>query len=201
MGILGCSSGGCGPLPLPRRSPVRVRLERSGGRVAAVVANEGEQDPIDEAGRAVAAALEGRDRRVAVAESLTGGLLANALARVEGSGDWFLGGVVAYASEVKHDVLGVPPGPVVSAPAATAMAEGVADLLRADVGLAVTGVGGPDPQDGRPVGTVWIGLAVDGRVTATEHRFDGDPPSICEQTCLAACRALADRLGGGRDAR
>ena len=151
---------------------------------------------IDRAGAAVGRALEGERRRVAVAESLTGGLLSNALARVEGSGEWFRGGVVAYASEVKHDVLDVPPGPVVSAPAVTAMAVGVAKLLGADVGLAVTGVGGPDPQDGRPVGTVWIGVFVDGRVVAIEQHFDGDPASICEQTCVAACRALAERLGG-----
>ncbi len=158
-------------------------------------------DEIDEAGDAVGRALEDGSRTVAVAESLTGGLLANAMARVEGSGDWFRGGVVAYASEVKHDVLDVPPGPVVSEPAATAMAEGVARLLGADIGLSVTGVGGPDPQDGRPVGTVWVGLSIDGRATAVEHRFDGDPGSICEQTCVAACRSLAERLAAAEARR
>lgn len=103
--------------------------------------------------------LESAGLTVAVAESLTGGMVASALAEAPGASRWFRGGVVAYASDVKHELLGVPPGPVVSADAAAAMAQGVRKLLRADLAVAVTGAGGPRGQDGQPPGTVFIGLS------------------------------------------
>jgi PncC family amidohydrolase len=81
------------------------------------------------------------------------------LTSVPGASDWFAGGVVAYASEVKRALLGVGPGPVVSEQAAGEMALGVATLLGADVGLSLTGVAGPASQDDQPPGTVFIGLA------------------------------------------
>ena len=93
------------------------------------------------------AALMHSGRTLAVAVSLTGGLLASAFARASGSSGWFRGGIVAYSSAVKHDLLGVPGGPVVSEAAAAAMARAAGRLLEADVAVAVTGVGGPDPQD------------------------------------------------------
>ena len=83
-----------------------------------------------------------------MAESLTGGLIASRLVNVAGASKWFRGGVVGYASDVKYDSLGVPKGPVVSADAARAMAEGVRRVLGADIGLSVTGVAGPEEQDG-----------------------------------------------------
>ena len=104
----------------------------------------------------VGAALKHSGRTLAVAESLTGGLLASAFARASGSSEWFRGGIVAYSSVVKYDLLDVPRGPVVSEVAAVAMARGAGRLLEADVAVAVTGVGGPDPQDGEPNGTVWV---------------------------------------------
>lgn len=143
-----------------------------------------DDDTADELAARVAEALDGRT--IAVAESLTGGLLANALARAEGASEWFRGGVVAYASEVKHDLLDVRPGPVVAEEAAAAMAESVAKLLDADVAVAVTGAGGPDPQDGQPPGTVWMAVTASGATRTALHRFDGDPPSICQQTVVAA---------------
>lgn len=133
---------------------------------------------------------------VAVAESLTGGQLASYLARAEGASSWFRGGVVSYMSEVKFEVLGVPEGPVVSRPAAEQMARGVRQLLGADVAVAVTGAGGPDPQDGQPPGTVWIGVAAEEGVTAEEQRFEGDPEEICAATCRAALARLRAALGG-----
>ena len=83
-----------------------------------------------------------------VAESLTGGLIASRLVNVPGASAWFRGGVVAYDSQVKFDVLGVPAGPVVTEAAAAAMAEGAARVTGADVGLGITGVAGPDDQEG-----------------------------------------------------
>ena len=96
----------------------------------------------------VGAALRHGGRTLAVAESLTGGLLASTFARAPGASEWFRGGIVAYCSQVKYDVLDVPNGPVVSEAAATAMARGAARLLKGNIALAVTGVGGPDRQDG-----------------------------------------------------
>jgi nicotinamide-nucleotide amidase len=148
----------------------------------------------DELAAAVAEVARERGLDLAVAESLTGGLLAAALARAEGASEWFRGGVVAYASEVKFDVLGVRPGPVVAEAAADQMVRGAARLLDADAGVAVTGVGGPDPQDGQPPGTVWIAVLADGQVRAQQHHFDGDPAEICDATSRAALAALLAAL-------
>jgi len=131
---------------------------------------------------------------VGVAESLTGGMVASALAAASSAGKWFRGSLVAYASEVKYDVLGVPHGPVVSAEAASAMARGVRRLLRADVALGVTGAGGPDPQDGRDPGTVF--LAVD---STEDHRvlrlqLGGHPTAVCSGAADAAVATLVEEL-------
>src|SRR5690349_16141013 len=96
--------------------------------------------------------------QVAVAESLTGGLLGAALAEAPGASRWYAGGIVPYARHVKHSVLNVPPGPVVSAEAAMAMAVAGARLMSAEYAVSLTGVGGPDPQDGLPPGTVYLGI-------------------------------------------
>ncbi|HEX2297781.1 MAG TPA: CinA family protein [Pseudonocardiaceae bacterium] len=129
---------------------------------------------------------------VGVAESLTGGMLANALAQAPESSTWFRGGLVTYASEVKHELLHVPPGPVVSEDAAAAMAAGIRRLLRADVAVAVTGAGGPQGQDDQPPGTVFLALT-DGRYTQVEHRYfeDDDPAEVCAKTVAEALRLLA----------
>ncbi|MCU1356425.1 MAG: CinA domain protein [Acidimicrobiales bacterium] len=134
--------------------------------------------------------------RVAVAESLTGGLLASELARVEGAGEWFRGGVVAYASDVKYGLLQVRPGPVVSAGAAHDLAVNVARLLDAHIGIAATGIGGPDPEDGVEPGTVWVAVAMaDGVCTPELHRFAGDPTAVCRSTIAAALQLAVDHLG------
>src|SRR3954454_17410031 len=93
------------------------------------------------------AALE-KGLQVAVAESLTSGAIASQLGAAADSSVWFAGGVVAYAAETKFRVLNVDPGPVVNARCAVQMAKGCADLLGADVVVAVTGLGGPYPEEG-----------------------------------------------------
>jgi nicotinamide-nucleotide amidase len=118
--------------------------------------------------------LRTRGLTLAVAESVTGGLVGARLTAISGSGDVLRGGVVAYASDVKFALLGVPEGPVVTAPAAEAMAAGVRRLLNADVGLATTGCAGPTEQEGQPIGTVFLGLAHGERVTSTVVRLPGD---------------------------
>lgn len=109
-------------------------------------------------------ALAARVATVAVAESLTAGLVCAALTEPAGSSVTFRGGLVVYATDLKHLLAGVPQplldrhGPV-SAPVAEALAVGVRDRLGATFGLSLTGVAGPDPLDGVPVGTVYLGLA------------------------------------------
>ena len=142
----------------------------------------------------VGAVLNRGGRTLAVAESLTGGLLASAFARASGSSQWFRGGIVAYSSTVKYDLLDVPGGPVVSEAAAVAMARGASRLLKADIALAVTGVGGPDPQDGEPPGTVWAATWPDQLGDAVLLRLSGSPESICEQVCAETVRMLRERL-------
>ena len=135
---------------------------------------------------AVASALAPRGLTLAVAESLTGGLVASRLVNVPGASQWFRGGVVSYAPEVKFSVLGVPDGPVVSAATAAAMATGVRDLLGADVGLGVTGVAGPDPLEGEAPGTVYLGAVVgDADPVATRVVLPGDRERVRQFACIS----------------
>lgn len=124
--------------------------------------------------RVVAREVIRRGARVAVAESLTGGMLASRLVSVTGASSWFRGGVVAYDPSVKHEVLGVRAERVVSEAAAVEMALGVARVLGADIGVATTGVAGPDPLEDQPAGTVWIGVAMGQRAAARQVRLLGD---------------------------
>ncbi|MFD3702005.1 CinA family protein [Nocardia sp. NPDC058658] len=127
---------------------------------------------------------------VAVAESLTAGNVAAALGAAPDSAVWFRGGVVAYATEVKRQVLGVPDVPVVSETAATAMAEGVRSLMDADIAVATTGAGGPDPQDGEPPGSVWFCVVSRGDARAEHRQFDGDPADVVERSVQYALELL-----------
>ncbi len=150
---------------------------------------------MNEAADRIGKALQDHDQALAVAESLTGGMLASEFARASGSSAWFRGGVVAYSRHVKHQVLDVPPGPVVSAEAAAAMAAGVVKLTDADVAVAVTGVGGPDEQDGQPPGTVWLATWPETLGPPVKLHFEGEPGDICAQACARAVDILAERLG------
>jgi PncC family amidohydrolase len=150
----------------------------------------GAHELADEIGRRLSAG----EHRIAVAESLTGGLLVQELAKVQGSSDWLTGGVVAYQTAVKHCVLGVEAATVVSAEAAAQMASGVRRLLGADVAVAVTGVAGPDPQEGRPPGEVWIGLHDGEAARAVLLHAAGTPEQICEQTVREALHHVVRML-------
>ena len=149
----------------------------------------------------VGIALRRRGQTLAVAESLTGGLLSSTFARAASASDWFRGGVVAYSSAVKHDLLAVPAGPVVSQAAVTAMARGAATVLTGDVAIAITGVGGPGPQDGQLPGTVWVATWPAELGEAVLLHLDGSPERICQQACWQAAGLLLKRLGGWRAAR
>jgi nicotinamide-nucleotide amidase len=145
----------------------------------------------------VAQQLLERGLTLAVAESVTGGLIASRLVGVAGASKWFRGGVVSYASEVKFDLLKVPVGPVVGAEAAEAMARGVRELLDADVGLSVTGVAGPEEQDGQPAGTVFVGLSIGETLQHTALRLPGDRPRVRAYSAISSLDVLRRALIAG----
>jgi nicotinamide-nucleotide amidase len=129
------------------------------------------------------ALLTARRQSIAVAESLTGGLLAGALTGIPGASAVFRGGVVAYATELKAALLGVDRGVLeargaVSAEVAAAMAEGVRDRLGAAVGAATTGVAGPDPAEGKPAGTVYIAASAGDQTRVRRLALSGSRAAI-----------------------
>jgi nicotinamide-nucleotide amidase len=144
---------------------------------------------------AVAKLLAARGLTLAVAESLTGGLVASRLVDVPKASDWFRGGVVSYANDVKFSVLGVPEGPVVTADAAAAMATGVRRLLGADIGLGVTGVAGPDPMEGQPPGTVFLAATIgDAEPVVRPVTLPGDRERVRQFACISLLDMLRRML-------
>ena len=136
---------------------------------------------------------------VATAESLTGGLVAAALTDVPGSSNAFRGGVVAYATELKAELLGVDPGLLarhgpVYAPVAVAMAEGVRRRLGATIGVSTTGVAGPGPQDGHPAGTVHIAVCLAGDTVVRTMALTGTRDEVRRLTVERVLGLLLGRL-------
>jgi nicotinamide-nucleotide amidase len=144
---------------------------------------------------AVAKLLVRRGLTLAVAESLTGGLVSSRLVNVPGASGWFRGGIVSYSTDVKHDLLGVSEGPVVTSEAAAAMAAGVRRRLHADIGLAVTGVAGPDEQEGQPPGTVFMAVALgDDEPIVVRVGLPGDRDRVRQFACISLLDLLRRRL-------
>jgi nicotinamide-nucleotide amidase len=149
-------------------------------------------------GQAVRKALE-LSRTVATAESLTAGMVSAVLADTPGASGMLQGGVVAYQNSVKENVLRVPPelladvGSVDSGVAA-AMADGARTALGADIGISTTGVAGPEAHDGKPVGTVYIGIATSAGTAGFEYLFSGNRAEIRGQACGAALERLLEAL-------
>ncbi len=144
--------------------------------------------------------LVSRAESVASAESLTGGELAALLSGQPGASASYVGGVVSYATSVKQQVLEVPEQlvaayGVVSAECAEAMAQGIRRLTGATWGVSSTGVAGPTEQEGRPVGTVFVGVAGPVNVRSVRLALDGDRTGIRAQACLEALEALRTALG------
>jgi nicotinamide-nucleotide amidase len=144
----------------------------------------------------LADALLARQWMLATAESCTGGLIAGACTDLAGSSRWFERGFVTYSNEAKTDSLGVDPASVASHGAvseivARAMAFGAVRHSRAQVSVAVTGVAGPTGGSAdKPVGTVWFGFSVDGRLSSEMVRFDGDRAEVREATVRHALTRL-----------
>ncbi|MBG0739305.1 CinA family protein [Paeniglutamicibacter antarcticus] len=132
---------------------------------------------------------------VATAESLTGGMVAAALVQVPGASAMLLGGVIAYQNSVKSSVLGVSAGLLESSGAvdpevAREMALGACRITGARVGVATTGVAGPEPHGGKSVGSVYIGIALDGVAQAYEYHFAGVRSDVRQQACDEALSLL-----------
>jgi nicotinamide-nucleotide amidase len=144
---------------------------------------------------AVGEILVAHELTLAVAESFTGGLITSRAVALPGASRWLRGGVVAYASEVKHALLDVPDGPVVTSEAAASMAEGVCRLLGAEVGLATTGVAGPDAQEGLAPGTAFVGMALPGSPpVGVALRLSGPRERIRQIGTISALDELRRRL-------
>jgi nicotinamide-nucleotide amidase len=154
-------------------------------------------------------ALQARGATIAVAESLTGGLLGGALTDVAGSSATFRGGVVAYATELKASLLDVDPALLrrhgaVHPEVAAAMARGAVARLGATYGLATTGVAGPDPQDGRAPGEVHVALAGPGigrtGWSVVSLRLDGDRDDVRREAVRRALSFAVEELAGDGNA-
>lgn len=138
--------------------------------------------------------LRERGLSLGLAESVTGGLVAGRLTGVPGASEVFRGSIVSYASEVKFDLLGVPTGSVVSEEAAAAMARGAQQVLHCDVALALTGVAGPDEQDGKPVGTLCVGIAIGDQVHTRTLRMLGQREQMRQMSVISSLDLLRRSL-------
>ena len=160
---------------------------------------ENAHEPAVEHVAGIIAAMTQRGLTVAVAESLTGGLVVAELTAVAGSSVVVRGGVIAYATELKSELLGVDAallahvGPV-DAMVAGQMASGVAAKLGATIGLSTTGVAGPAAQSGQPVGTVFVGLAVAGTITTHRLTLSGSRREIRRATVDACLELLGEAV-------
>ncbi len=156
---------------------------------------------VEAAARSVIAALVAREATLATAESLTGGWIGMVLTSVPGASAVYRGGLITYATDLKATLAGVSQrildrdGPVASTTAAE-LAIGAAQRCAADWGLAVTGVAGPDPQDGHPVGQVFVGLVGPGRAVVRELSLQGTRADIRAATVGSALGALLEALTG-----
>ncbi len=173
-------------------------LSRWSTRVAAVIGEAifGFNDDTMES--VVLQLLRERGLTLAVAESVTGGLVAGRLTGIPGASDVLVGAVVSYASRVKFDLLGVTPGPVVSEAVAAEMATGARTALGATVGLALTGVAGPDEQDGMPVGSLCIGVAIGDEVHTTTARLPGQREQMRQMSVITSLDYLRRILASKR---
>lgn len=159
-------------------------------------------DIIDLSKDLVAAALA-KKKTIGTAESCTGGLIGAAITAIPGCSDVFYGGIISYDNTVKVSQLSVDPTPLydenigaVSEEVAMQMAKGCRERLGVDIAVSVTGIAGPGgARPGKPVGTVWIGLATEKSVTAKLHNFSNmDRNEVRKHTCLAALQTLLNIL-------
>lgn len=160
------------------------------------------EESFTEVGAQVLDLLAERGETVAVAESLTGGMVAADITAAPGSSQAFRGSVTAYATDLKQELLGVDGALLdergaVAPDVARSMAEGVQKALRASWGLSTTGVAGPEPQDGQPVGLVFVAAAGPRGTVCHRLQLEGDRGEIRQQTVEAVLALLRELLRGG----
>ncbi|RKN59104.1 CinA family protein [Micromonospora costi] len=155
--------------------------------------------PVGSPAAGVVHSLSQRHETVATVESLTGGLLAASIVEIAGVSGVYRGGLVVYATELKAELAGVPSGLLdergpVDPDVAVALAEGGRRRCGADWGLATTGVAGPEPQDGKPVGLVYVATAGPNGTTVRQLDLDGGRDHIRSAAVVEALRLLAERI-------
>jgi len=143
--------------------------------------------------------LTGLDLTIATAESLTAGMLSSAIADIPGASAVLQGGVVAYNNNIKHKLLGVSADTLavrgaVDSETAKQMAQGARSRFSADLGIATTGVAGPEPSEGKTVGLVFIALATPDDSIVKLHRFEGGRSEIRRATVAASMKLVAEWL-------
>jgi len=182
-----------------------ARVEGGASRAAPSGGAPGSESPVDPLARELGALLKKGRMTLSVAESCTGGLLASLVTDQPGSSAYFMGGVVAYADEVKRAQLGVPATLLtrhgaVSREVALAMAEGVRTRLGTTLAASITGIAGPDAEGSKPVGLTYIAIATPRGTTCDEYMFSGDRWSNRRQAAGQALRLLieAARAGEGK---
>jgi nicotinamide-nucleotide amidase len=179
-----------------------ARLAAGAARLVERVGSYVYADTLVDLAAVVLDAVRGRDLRLAVAESCTGGMLGARLTAIPGSSDVFLGGVIAYDNRIKRDELGVPEGLLstvgaVSEPVAVAMATGVRSRFASDIGVGITGVAGPGGgSDEKPVGQVWVAVDLAGEVRTFGGRLIGDRSEIRFRATQVALELIRRGLSG-----
>jgi PncC family amidohydrolase len=157
-------------------------------------------DELEKLARGIADAAMADHRTVVAAESVTAGTVATALAAAGDASEWFGASIVAYETVMKRLLLGVTADRIISRDCAQQMAEGALRLTGADLVVAITGVGGPDDEEGTPPGTVIICAGSPADLRLFEHSFDGDPEAVVRQATEHALRHLRDAAGVGQEA-
>ena len=179
-----------------------ARVEGGASRTAPSGGAPGSESPVDPLARELGAQLKKGRMTLSVAESCTGGLVASLVTDQPGSSAYFMGGVVAYADEVKRAQLGVPATLLtrhgaVSREVALAMAEGVRTRLGTTLGASITGIAGPDAEGSKPVGLTYIAIATPRGTTCDEYMFSGDRWSNRRQAAGQALRLLIEAVRAG----
>ena len=176
-----------------KNSPSEVKLEDFFSKVLAAI---GKTTDVQ-----IASLLKQGKKTLAVAESLTGGLISARMTKGKGSSDYFMGGVVCYNPRIKVEAVGVPASLIakhsaVSKEVAIAMAEGIRQRFKTDIGLSATGAAGPDPMPPAPVGQVFVAVASAKGTEFKELRLEGERAEIRDKTTQAALGLLWLHIGG-----